>query len=286
MIKLKSEVVTAKSSLQLKDIATLQTSSASLQSFLSQIAIPKDLLEDGVVSADEIRKLLEQNYLNSSKFKIVGEKTKIHLNETKLTKELLVSAIKEYMKRRYPNVKIKKISIRFKPFRLQGNYRLKIVPETLSSNYAYVQVRVYDGDQKIVKSFRAYLYLQTYAEAVIAKRDIPKGKVITNKDIALKRIQVRSKRSLLSKDEILGHVAKVNIYKGKKITKYMIAPNYTIHKRQLVKILYSKGPIRIELLGMALQNGKSGDIIRVKNLSSNKVLVCKVLSNGVVRYLY
>ncbi len=286
LIELKSEVVTAKSNLRLKDIATVQTSSPTLHSFLSQIVVPKDLLNDGVVSADEIRILLDRNYLNSSKFKIVGDKTKVLIKKTKITKEILESAIKGYMKRRYPNVEVKKISIHFKPLEINGNYRLEVKPETLSSNYAYIQVSVYDSDQKVIKTYRAYLHLQTYAKAVIAKRDIPKGKVISRKDIVVKKIQVRNRRSLLSEEDIVGSVAKINIYKGKKITKYMIAPNYTIHKRQLVKILYDKGPIHIELLGVALQNGKRGDIIKVKNLSSNKVLVCKVLSNGVVHYLY
>ncbi len=244
------------------------------------------MLDDGVVSQSEVRELLKRNYLDVSRFKIVGQNVKIHLKKTEISKDILIEAIKAHMKKNYPNVVVQKVSMRYQPLGVIGNYSIKVEPETVSSNYAYVRITIYDNQKEPKKTVRAYLHLQTFGFAVVAGRDIPKGKIITDKDIALQRVQMRNSRSFLTKDEIVGHVAKINIYKGKKITKYMITPNYSVHKRQLVKILYSKGPIHIELLGIALQNGKSGDIIRVKNLSSNKVLVCKVLSNGVVQFLY
>lgn len=51
-----------------------------------------------------------------------------------------------------------------------------------------------------------------------------------------------------------------------------------IEKNKKVSILYIEKNFRISLLGVALQSGKIGDIIEVKNISTGKVLKGRVIS--------
>ncbi|WP_028950648.1 flagella basal body P-ring formation protein FlgA [Sulfurihydrogenibium subterraneum] len=55
-----------------------------------------------------------------------------------------------------------------------------------------------------------------------------------------------------------------------------------IRKNQKVNILYMKGAIKVQLLGIALDNGKEGDYIKVKNISTGKEIVGKVIDGQTV----
>ncbi|BAF69725.1 flagellar protein FlgA [Nitratiruptor sp. SB155-2] len=237
-----------------------------------------------VVTKEEVRRLLQENFIDTSHITIKGEKTTLSLEKKTLSKELLEQAIRKYFKKRYPNKEIKKISLHMKPIEIMGKYTIAVEPETVSRNYAYVKVHIKQAN-KAAHVYRAYVIIKTLANVVVAVHDIPRGSLIQKKDLAVQKMVTHGK-NYPDLQEIIGSVARVNIYKNRKITRYMIEPNYAVKKRQNVRIIYAKGPIRIELLGLALQNGKRGDIIKVKNISTNKVLECKVLSDGVVQFLY
>jgi flagella basal body P-ring formation protein FlgA len=55
-----------------------------------------------------------------------------------------------------------------------------------------------------------------------------------------------------------------------------------IKKNDKVNIHYHKNGISIETIGIALEDAGAGDMVKVKNIDSNKVVVAKVKSAGVV----
>ncbi len=55
-----------------------------------------------------------------------------------------------------------------------------------------------------------------------------------------------------------------------------------ITKGELVKILAGKGNLKISTSGVARNSGALGDVIRVKNINSNKLIYAKVSSPGIV----
>jgi hypothetical protein len=55
-----------------------------------------------------------------------------------------------------------------------------------------------------------------------------------------------------------------------------------IHKNQKVNILYINGSIKIQLLGTALESGRVGSYIKVKNISTGKELIGKVIDQQTV----
>jgi len=57
---------------------------------------------------------------------------------------------------------------------------------------------------------------------------------------------------------------------------------WAVVKNQKVSIVYLNKNIKIQMLGVALENGKEGDYIKVKNISTGKELVGKVISNDTV----
>ena len=53
----------------------------------------------------------------------------------------------------------------------------------------------------------------------------------------------------------------------------------TVQKNQKISIVYLNKNIKIKLLGVALENGKEGDYIKVKNISTGKELIGKIISS-------
>jgi flagella basal body P-ring formation protein FlgA len=55
-----------------------------------------------------------------------------------------------------------------------------------------------------------------------------------------------------------------------------------IQKGQLVKMVVRQNGLQLTATGISYKNGKQNEIIRVKNIRSNKNVFCKVVSPGLV----
>ncbi len=270
------------STMSLGSIAQIRSDNPNVQRFLSQITVPSDYTSDYEVDAKEVKALLGQNLVDTSKIKILGH-TQLY-GAKPLSKEDLERALRSYVSSHYKDVEIQQISIFQKVPRLQRAH-IRIRKRSESFSHLYLDVSLFEG-KDLVKKIPVTLKILRYHRAFLAARDIPKGKVITPEDLSTKRVRLyNSLQKALRLDDVVGSVAKRTIRAGQRIKPYMIEPDYAVKRRSSVKILYRKNGIKIELLGIALENGKRGDIIRVKNISTNKVLRCKVLSSGSVLFV-
>jgi len=121
---------------------------------------------------------------------------------------------------------------------------------------------------------------------VFAKHNIPKGKVITADDLELKLAANRSAHGAYTNPEkIIGHKAKKNITRDAVLkSRHLIAAN-DIDKDDDVLIVVGAGGLTISTYGQAMEDGQVGEMIIVKNLSSNKEFKAIVLSEKKVRPL-
>ena len=272
--------------LHIKDIANVKTSKKPLADFVASLFIPKEFGADAVVSKDEVAEILRQNAIDTSGVKITGKARLYHPKST-LNREDVEKEIRDFLALHFPKYWIKRLSFSFEPLKLRsGRYRIALSPTSKNFTHIYLKADIYDADRK-VRSFKATAYASYEDRCAVSARDIPKGRIVQMEDIVLKPVTIRSSaQECLKPDILIGAVAKRDIKQGKVFKRYYIEPDYLVKKRHSVKIVYEKGPIHIELLGLALQSGNKGEIIKVKNLSSNKVLRCEVISNGTVRFVY
>ena len=114
---------------------------------------------------------------------------------------------------------------------------------------------------------------------VFAKHNIPKGKVITADDLELKLAANRSAHGAYTNlEKIIGHKAKKNITRDAVLkSRHLIAAN-DIDKDDDVLIVVGAGGLTISTYGQAMEDGQVGEMIIVKNLSSNKEFKAIVLS--------
>ena len=102
-------------------------------------------------------------------------------------------------------------------------------------------------------------------------RNIPKGTVIQQDDLMMKWASSRSSRgAYITIENIVGHKAKRNMARDTVVKSQHILPNNAVNKNDTILIVSSSSGLSITTYGEALSNGKLGDMILVKNLSSNK----------------
>ncbi|MDJ0449459.1 flagellar basal body P-ring formation chaperone FlgA [Methylocystis sp. JR02] len=86
-----------------------------------------------------------------------------------------------------------------------------------------------------------------------------------------------------SRKDLVGKIARRTLLPGQPILTIAVDNPRLITIGTLVKIVFSEGGLTITALGMAMQAGAAGDLIRVRNQDSNLVVVGVVQPDGTVK---
>ena len=123
-----------------------------------------------------------------------------------------------------------------------------------------------------------------FLPAVHAEGIIDRGQTLTANDLKLQRINVaKARRGYYNRiDEVVGLAAKRRIRAGQTITPALLEQAMAVKRGQPVKIVANNEGIEASTSGEALADGQPGDVIRVRNVRSGKVIEAKVLEAGVV----
>ena len=151
-------------------------------------------------------------------------------------------------------------------------------------------VELIPGDSKPLgrKIFRAYfsspdgknfigtvfVYVDKKVDVLVAKRRIGRKEVAEMTDFEKKRMPL----TLVPKDYVppdnlpRGRKFKVPVRKGEILRKVHLEEDYVIRKGDYVKLVLKNQVIYLEFPAIALSNAKEGDIVRVRNITSNKTV--------------
>lgn len=287
LIELYPTAIVKKDEVFLRDISKIKSDKDEirLKNFLEEIVIVKFSSDIKKIEKNDVVESLKKNYIDLKNIQIIGSNKIVVKRATqKITQKEMVDDVKKFLESRFKDIKIIFISVNKKELTLPYGKIEKVVKvKSKTSKNIYLDYIIYvDGKKKISLPIKAKVLF--YQLVPYAKRDIPKGKVVKKEDIYFKK-KTFSRKYNFDLDEILGKIAKRTIKKDSIIKSYFLSPNFLVLKSKNVKILYSGGPISIELMGLALQNGSLGDLIEVKNVSTGKVLKCKVIAPFVVKYV-
>lgn len=121
----------------------------------------------------------------------------------------------------------------------------------------------------------------------VAKQMLMKGTPIRAQDIYQTELDVQKLRQgyFTKQRELLGLVCKQSIAPDSPITPYNIELAKLIFKGEQVSILASQENLSISMSGIALDNGALGDRIKVKNLSSKRIIETQVLAKKQVQVI-
>lgn len=152
------------------------------------------------------------------------------------------------------------------------------------SNLLNVTVYSLDG---VYKEFNTIARVKTFDQVVVTKRMLDRHQKITEDDIQIQRVETTSfRRHFFRRDEaIVGHRTRQIIQKGKVIFANMVELPPVVKRGDVVKIKIILKNVEVTALGQALEDGRLGQMIHVKNISSGKRLKAKVINEKTVKVL-
>ena len=144
-------------------------------------------------------------------------------------------------------------------------------------------VRVSAGG-KLLRTETVRTRIEVLRDIVVAARAIRSGIVLTEQDVRLVKKWVRRipPDSLSSLDETLGKRITTQTRPGMEISVNMLREVPLVQKGKIVKVVFESGVMRITTVGMSEEDGTAGSIVRVRNVTSNKIIYARVLGDSLV----
>ncbi len=127
--------------------------------------------------------------------------------------------------------------------------------------------------------------IQRFANVFISAHPIAKGDRIVDADIQVVSRDITSLRGQYykTKKNIVGKIAKRNIRLGSTFKSSALGLPIIVKKGDLVNILAETPGLSIRMTGKAINAGVKGQQIRVKNLSSNRIIQAIIQKPGLVK---
>lgn len=126
------------------------------------------------------------------------------------------------------------------------------------------------------------VHLQAWVHAITAVSTLAPGALISANSISTRRIDALATPAgfLTNPDAAIGKVVRTRIDAGTPISPTLLQEPTLVHRGQSVTIHVRDGDISITTRGRALQSGRKGDTILVRNPSTQEVLHATVTSAG------
>lgn len=119
----------------------------------------------------------------------------------------------------------------------------------------------------------------------VAKKYLPVGTVVDEGDFQLKTVNVLMLQDHLDKPDWwasspAGLILRRVVRAGQAVALQDFQTTSVIKKGQAVDVLWAKGALSVSMRAKALQEGRAGDLIKLENLQTKRVIQARVLVDG------
>ncbi|MGL5700685.1 MAG: flagellar basal body P-ring formation chaperone FlgA [Kluyvera sp.] len=127
-----------------------------------------------------------------------------------------------------------------------------------------------------------------YLPVVVASSTLERGQVISADNLTLKKLNVSSTRGdyLTQPDDVMGMTVKRRIRDRQPITLNQLESPTLVERGQRVLMVAEQNGVEARTMGEAMKKGRKGEIIKVKNESSGRIVSAVVADIGVVNMVY
>ncbi|HAS1786305.1 TPA: flagellar basal body P-ring formation protein FlgA [Enterobacter cloacae] len=127
-----------------------------------------------------------------------------------------------------------------------------------------------------------------YLPAIVASATLERGHVITPDSIAIKKLNVSNMRGeyLTQPDDIIGMTVRRRIRDRQAITLQQLEAPLLVERGQRVLMIAGQNGVEARTMGEAMKKGRKGEIIKVKNETSGRIVSAIVADVGVVNMVY
>jgi len=120
-----------------------------------------------------------------------------------------------------------------------------------------------------------------FANIPVLNKRIYKGHIIQEEDIITRKVEFSLDKfsNIITQDKkLIGKESKAILYSKRFIKSNMIINPYDIRKKDMVNIIFKSDLIQLRVKGKALESGRIGDIIKIENIDSKKIVLAKIIT--------
>jgi flagellar basal body P-ring formation protein FlgA len=120
---------------------------------------------------------------------------------------------------------------------------------------------------------------------VILRNHLPRGVTLTLADVDMRRIDISSETAdyFQSTSDVVGHILTRSVRAGRQLNRHDIAAADVIKRGELVTLLAETQGFAVRMQGKALTDGSRGELIRVKNVNSSRIIEGIVKAPGIIQ---
>jgi len=122
-------------------------------------------------------------------------------------------------------------------------------------------------------------------DVVVSAQPLRRNIKISHNDVKLvKKWFSRSPSNIISSlNNVVGMKLRSSVRTNTEITGNMVRSIPMVKRGKPVRIIFENGPMRITTIGLAEQNGMHGELIKVRNVSSKKIIYVRVTGNSLAK---
>lgn len=166
-------------------------------------------------------------------------------------------------------------------------YKLMIKKDSELLDRSILRIYYYDDTKNFRSQYSIFVRIRAYSNYVFTKRPILQKTIITEKDLITRKEDIynKPKNILGNQDYIIGKEAAYTIGENNLILDWMVKTVPLIKLGEATKAQYEKNNIKIEIKGVALEEGTLGDKIRVQLKTTKKIVLGEIIATETVKVL-
>lgn len=158
----------------------------------------------------------------------------------------------------------------------------------VSPSYRYLGAGAFRGtvsvDGRVEKMLSMRATVETYADVVVATRDIQRGRPVSVSDVELRKEPLsRQKRGAVTRlDDVVGLVSRRTIFPGQLVTQRDIEQPLAVRRNQSVAVTLLTGAMKLSTRAQATHDARVGDAVICVNPNSEERFQGVVQADGTV----
>ena len=194
------------------------------------------------------------------------------------------AAIEEYLRQSNSDVTLKEVTYRPIVKLVPGMTTLQVTPYAAGAvGQMHFEIAAEVEGEAPVR-FKVRAAVDEWREVPVAARSLERGSVIAAEDIRMARMNASTLGSDVSteKDALVGLAAESTIASGEVFRRTKLAIPPVIAAGAGVTLVYKRGALTATATGVALEAGRQGEQIKVRNSGSKKIVAGTVIEPGLV----
>ena len=140
------------------------------------------------------------------------------------------------------------------------------------------------ADGNFIRTETIRTRIEVLRDIVVAARTIRSGAILTEQDIRLAKKWVRRNMpdALSSLEDAIGKRITAPAGPGTELSAARLKDAPLVRKGKMVRVQFDNGSLRITTVGIPEEDGTAGSMVRIRNVTSNKVIYARVLGDSLV----